>query len=324
MAAYLVFLEQRDGILAEASVNLWHRVQHHAVPGADRVSGFVAGPLRPGALEPLFGAGVVHHAAEERLARSSETTLSRLLAALAAREAITDIVIASTSAGKRLAPCLAQATGASLLSGCVAGGFQEPVCRRPIHCGSILVACVPEAPVRIYLQDRLPQVLFTGTEHPRSVAFDIVPHLDADEKMNPAVRSITEISRQRDISEAGIIVAGGRGMGGPEGFLLLEKLAALLGGSVGASRSAVDEGWRPHGDQIGQTGKSVSPDLYIAAGISGALQHLAGLSAARTIVAINADPDAPVFGVADYGIVGDVLAVLPRLIDVLGDVLPKK
>jgi len=141
---------------------------------------------------------------------------------------------------------------------------------------------------------------------------------------NLPVRSIIAGSSRRSIAEAEIIVAGGRGMGGKDQFVLLEELASLLGGSVGASRSAVDEGWRPHSDQIGQTGKSVAPDLYIACGISGALQHLAGISAARTVVAINSDPEAPIFDAADYGMVGDVREVIPAFIGAVKEVLQKK
>ncbi|NEX14306.1 MAG: electron transfer flavoprotein subunit alpha, partial [Prosthecochloris sp.] len=118
---------------------------------------------------------------------------------------------------------------------------------------------------------------------------------------------------RRDISESDIIVAGGRGVGGRDNFVLLESLAEALGGVVGASRSAVDEGWRPHADQIGQTGKSVAPKLYIACGISGAVQHLAGISGAGTVVAINRDREAPIFGAADYGVVGTIEEVVPRL-----------
>ena len=166
--------------------------------------------------------------------------------------------------------------------------------------------------------------VFTIVENAKAgavVKFD--PALDAAQLKTKVLEVQKEAAGKIDVSEANIIVSGGRGMKGPEGYAILEELAKLLSAAVGASRAAVDAGWRPQSDQVGQTGKVVSPNLYIACGISGAIQHLAGMSSSKYIVAINKDADAPIFKLARYGVVGDLFQIIHALTAALKQRLAK-
>jgi len=226
------------------------------------------------------------------------------------------ILLPATNHGKELAPALAANLGSALATDCIGLDYNESSgikVERPIYGGKASSSLEFSGPEPVVI-----------TLRPNSFRFDPV----ADSKEASIIEyspQWSELSRllhlkelikgggSLDITEARIVVSGGLGMQGPENYHLLEELADVLGAAVGASRPVVDNGWRDYSSQVGQTGRTVGPDLYIACGISGAMQHLAGMSSSKCIVAINKDSNAPIFDVADYGIVGDVLQVLPIL-----------
>lgn len=227
------------------------------------------------------------------------------------------VLASATPMGKDFMARAAAKAGCGLAADCtelkLEGG--KPVAIRPVYAGKALIAV--QAPGTLWATLR--QNAFAEATAGADVAPEAVNAPFAAGDLLAVVREIVEGARGRlDVAEAEVVVSGGRGLKDPAGegkqnWQNLEKLAETIGAAVGASRAVVDAGWRPHGDQVGQTGKTVSPKLYIACGISGAIQHLAGMSGSKVIVAINKDENAPIFKVADYGIVGTVEEVVPAL-----------
>jgi electron transfer flavoprotein alpha subunit len=225
------------------------------------------------------------------------------------------VFFVSTAQGRDLAPRVAAKLGAAFAPDVtsVATNGDEIVVTHPVYSGKAIATLVlTGTPAVIAARPSTFQPARTDGASPSVETIAPV----GDPSASRVVVTALKIGGggKLDVSEAAIVVSGGRGLKGPEHFNLVEDLAASFGNAaVGASRAVVDAGWRPHSDQVGQTGKVVSPDLYVAVGISGAIQHLAGMRTAKTIVAINRDKDAPIFKVADYGIVGDAFEIVPAL-----------
>ena len=315
MSNVLAVLEQRDGAL--------RKVSHEVVTGARRLADALGGSVD--AL--VLAAGAVQGAEQVgRFGADKVITLTNVAFGLYAPEgyarAIAErvksgtygaVTFAASATGKDLAPRVAARLGRPLAQDVTDLGVQggAVTVTRPVYAGKALLKLkITGTPAMISLR---PSV-FTPVERPKAGTQETAP------VESPAGRVVVKQIKAAeagtlDVAEAPIIVSGGRGLKEPANFKVLEELAAAFAGraAVGASRAVVDAGWRPHAEQVGQTGKTVSPTLYVAVGISGAIQHLAGMRTSKVIVAINKDKDAPIFKVADYGIVGDLFDVVPKL-----------
>lgn len=307
----LAVLEQRDGVL--------RKISHEVVTAAQRLGGAVeavvcaAGVVQGADQAAKFGADKIVTLTNPAFAKYAPEACAQALAERAKQGGHRSIVFAASATGKDLAPRVAAKLGVGVAADItdLATDGAAIVVTRPVYAGKALLKVrVAAQPAVLSLRPNV----FTPVERPKAGAAETVA-------VNvPAGRvTVREIKAAPagtlDVAEAQVIISGGRGLKEPANFKVLEELARAFGGqaAVGASRAVVDAGWRAHADQVGQTGKTVSPSLYIAVGISGAIQHLAGMRTSKVIVAINKDKDAPIFKVADYGVVGDLFEIVPKL-----------
>ncbi len=310
----LAFAEHRDQKFKKSSFETIRAARNIADEIGAECTALVVGSTISDLARELgtYGATRVFVVEDPSLAAHANLAVAKIIAAVAQQENAGMVFLPASQMGKDLAPRVAMKLGAGLASDCIALKVEgaDVIATRPVYAGKAMIDVRVKTAVKVFSL--------------RPNVFNAVPGKDeaAIEKrtvsLEPAdfatvVQDVTVATGRPDVTEADIIVSGGRGMKGPEHFPMLEALAEVLSAGLGASRAVVDAGWRPHDEQVGQTGKTVSPTLYIACGISGAVQHLAGMSSSKYIVAINKDKDAPIFQIADYGIVGDVFDVVPEL-----------
>jgi electron transfer flavoprotein alpha subunit len=314
MACILVFVEQRNGNIRKASLEALSEAKRLASGAGWSVCAVLAGHSVAAKAAELgaYGASKVYVADEERLARYSSEAYAAVVREAAAKCAPSALFMAGTALGHDLSGRVAARLGWGCLADVTKLAVEDGtlVATRPVYSGKALATVDGGAtPAVVTLRPNVFPAATGGT----AAEVETLPPAPGD--IRAVVKEIlAKEGGELDVAEADVIVSGGRGIKGPENFALIRELAGLLGAAVGASRAVVDAGWIDHANQVGQTGKVVSPSLYIACGISGAIQHLAGMSSSKIIVAINKDPDAPIFKVADYGIVGDLFQVVPPLI----------
>ncbi len=311
----LVVAEQRDGVLKKVAFEMLGVASELAAPLGGTAEAALLGSDLADLPQTLaqYGATTVYVADDEGLARYSAEGYTDTLADLVGKAEPAIILIGATAMGKDLGPRLAARLGVGLASDCTALEIEDGrlLATRPIFAGKAL------AKVKLNGDPQMATVrpnVLAAPEPDAGATATVEPVAALTDNIRATVVDIVGAGEgEIDVAEAEIIVSGGRGVGGPEGFAPVRSLAKTLGAAVGASRAAVDAGWIEHSHQVGQTGKTVTPNLYITCGISGAIQHLAGMKTSKVIVAVNKDPEAPIFNVANYGIVGDLFEVVPLL-----------
>ncbi|MBX2974987.1 MAG: electron transfer flavoprotein subunit alpha/FixB family protein [Ignavibacteriaceae bacterium] len=308
----LVFLEQRDGIIKKGSLEAASKAVELSGSLNSEVSGIIIGNEISN-LDDIKKVGVkeVSIYKNSELTNYSSSAYSQILIDAVKGEGANYIILSNTSLGRDLAPLVSVKLEAGLVVDAVSLSVENEnlLITRPVYAGKALEVVKITTDVKVVsLRPNVFKAEFTDNSELSIKTNDV-----SSPNLSTKVTEIKKSEGKLDVAEADIIVSGGRGLKEAQNFSLIENLAETLGAAVGASRAVVDAGWRPHREQVGQTGKTVSPTLYIACGISGAIQHLAGMSSSKYIVAINKDKDAPIFSVADYGIAGDLFEILPVL-----------
>lgn len=308
----LVYFEERNGQVRKPS---FEAIEAAKSLGATSVSAVIVGAGISGALTDQAkkaGANKIVAVDDARFAEYSSNAAAKAVAEVAKQLNADVVIIPATTRGKDLAPRVAVRLEAGYIPDVTQFSIESGkiVATHPVYAGKANVTMEVTTPKKVFsTRPNLWKASKDGAE--AAVEAGNVSFNDGD--FSDRVKELSLSQGKLDVAEADMIVTGGRGMKGPENWGLIENLAAAFGAATGASRAVVDAGWRPHGEQVGQTGKTVSPSLYVAVAVSGAIQHLAGMSSSKTIVAINKDANAPIFAVADYGIVGDAFEVLPHL-----------
>ncbi|MBI3931943.1 MAG: electron transfer flavoprotein subunit alpha/FixB family protein [Acidobacteria bacterium] len=314
MAGIVTFAEQRDGKLRRASLEAVSEARRLADALGTTVGAVLIGSGVEGLADELaaHGADEVYVFDDAALSRYATEVWARAMAQVVGDAKPKAVLVPFTAMGKDLAPRLAAKVGAGLLSDVVGLAVKDGrlEARRPMYAGKAYATVRWEGDPQ--MATLRANVFALGARDAARKAEVVKGTVDTAARARATAIHATAEGKL-ELTEAQVIVSGGRGLKGPEHFHLVEELGGAFGAAVGASRAVVDAGWVDHQMQVGQTGKTVSPTLYVACGISGAIQHLAGMSTSKYIVAINKDADAPIFKVANYGIVGDVFEILPKL-----------
>jgi len=313
----LVYIESRKGKVKKSSLEALSEARRRAEELKVEAQAVLAGSGPEGAAAEVFGCGAskVYFLESPLLDAYSAQGHALAVEALVRELKPVAVFFSATSLGKDLAPRLAARLGVSMASDCIRLAVQEGRLEytRPIYAGKALLSFrLKTSPQMASLRPNIFPLFDSGQKSGEVLKKAVA--LDQNQVKGKVVEITGEKAGALDVTEAEVIFSGGRGLKGPDNFRLLNELSeAVSRSAVGASRSAVDSGWIDHHHQVGQTGKTVSPNIYFAFGISGAIQHLAGMSSSKVIVAVNKDPEAPIFKAADYGIVADLFQVIPPL-----------